>query len=144
MKKKMHIIAIEYPFLTILIVVFMLIVLWKICEFCKVDKYYEANAIAKYDEELELYMVNLILPLEYYEGIKKNNNVIWYTDLESAVYDAEIYDIINRGSNCEVILKLDSDEYEKEKTEKVLFKLSYETESVFDRLTSKMEISAQE
>lgn len=138
-KKIMHMIAIEYPFITIFLVGLMIVVLYMICEFYSIDTYYEVVSSVNFDEESGKYIAELPVPKEYCEGIKKKDNVIWYIDLESAVYTAEIIEISQNTNGGKVVVFISSYKYNeafKTKTNDITFKVSYGSESILDRLIS--------
>lgn len=139
MKKKLHVIAIEYPVVTVLIVVCMIGVLTAICKSNYVDMYYEITSGVVYDdEESSVYIADIKVPKEYYEGIREMNRAIWYTDLEAAVYEATIREITQGSSDCNVMLEVQADKYEEEPKDLLVFKISYAQKTVFDRLITEI------
>lgn len=138
MKKKLHVIAIEYPAVTVLILICMIGVLTAICKSNYVDMYYEVAAGVVYDEDSTVYIADIKVPKEYYEGIREMNRAIWYTDLEAAVYEATIRKIEQGSSECKVVLEVQADKYEEEPKDLLVFKVSYAQETVFDRLISEI------
>lgn len=136
MKKFFHKIAIEYPIVTILLVVIMISVLYVISEANTVDKYLTLYGTVQHEDRSGI--VNLVCDTDYYNGILKNNKAIWYVNLESAVHTAMIEKVTVVGDQCQLAVKIDENVIKNETNgSDVIVKLSYGKESVFKRLISK-------
>lgn len=138
-KKIIHIIAIEYPIVTILLVVTMVTGLMLLCNTFTVDKYYEQEGIIVLRKNDGIGTSEMIVPIEYYEGISHHQHVIWYVDLESKVYSGKINSIEVVGDECRIIIETTKKDFENEVGNsngelKANFKISYSTESILQRL----------
>lgn len=137
MKKFMHKISIELPIISVLIVIGVLIGMYFICIANKTDIYLETEGVVNCNEDS--YKVICDVDPKYYDGICKQNKVIWYISLDSAVYDGHVDSVELVDNKCKVIVSIDKDNYNKEKkglNDLVNLKISYGTETVLKHLLS--------
>lgn len=136
LKRIMHKIAIEYPIVTLLLVVAMLLAIYQMSIRNTVNMYIEftENEIANIDGN---YSVTVTCSKEYYEGVLEHNKVFWYCDLESAIHDGTIEDMYIEGSECFIVVGLDKADVSEEKGNEIFVKVCYDEESIFSHLIDK-------
>lgn len=130
MKRIIHKLAIETPVIAILLVTILCCVLIQLCSKTEVDKYLEVQGVTQKSEDI--LQVTIKVKTEYFDGIKKYNKVIWYEDLDSAVYEGKI--INKEEDDGEVLLYIDLGENDVPKNRTVTLKISYGRESIVKRL----------
>lgn len=135
MKKFMHKISIELPIMSVFIVAGMVIGMYFICIANKTDIYLQTKGVVNCDNDS--YEVIVDVDSSYYDGICEQNKVIWYTGLDSAVYDEHVESAKLVDNVCKVIVSMDKDDYNKEKNSSdtlVNLKISYGAETVLKHL----------
>lgn len=135
MRKFMHKISIELPIVSVLIVASMVTGMYFICIASKTDIYLKTEGVVNCENDS--YEVIVDVDPSYYDGICEQNKVIWYTSLDSAVYDAHVKSVELLDNACKVIVSMDKDYYNKEMKSPdtlVNLKISYGTETVLKHL----------
>ncbi len=140
-RKKIHLITIEYPFMSILIMIIMCIMIISICTFIKIDKYYQIQSKVYYDETYKSYVSKVDLPYKYFEKVKRQNNMVCYADLESEVYEVKLVKSYMTNNQCKMILKVNSNNLSKNENLILNFKLSYGTESVLQKIAKEIKLN---
>ena len=137
MNKFLHIIAIEYPIVSVFIVICMVVNIYMLGELNQIDQYIEIKEkIIDIDSSTK---IQLMLDETYYRGIKENNKAIWYKDLDSAVYDAKVLNVVKTNGKCQVELVIDPDDVRREQlidNDIINIKISYSKEKVLKHLLS--------
>lgn len=137
MKKFIHKIAIDYPIVSAFIVFMMCYSLYLLSSFNKIDSYVEATG--KVVQEKDAYVTSVEVDKAYYDGIKENDKVIWYADLDSAVYSGEMLLAEVSGDKCVVKIKIDGDNLNNEIQDgrnRINVKMSYKRDTVLKHLLS--------
>lgn len=135
MKNVLHTIFIKYPVMSVAIVCAAAVVIYTICTHNSVDRYYETTGEMSYDKKSGCFQICLKVPESHYEPILENDRAIWYVDLETSVYEAEIIDGVRGDEIAKIILKLENEE-ECAEGQMVTVKLCYGTRTIWDEITN--------
>lgn len=135
MKNVLHTIFIKYPVMSIAIVCVAAVAIYTICTHSSVDRYYETIGEMSYDKKSDCFQICVEVPESYYEPILENEFAIWYVDLETSVYEAEITDGARCGKTVKIILNLGNEE-ECAEGKAATVKLCYGTRTIWDEITN--------